>query len=49
MAVCKVRKLSPEIAKLFTEGGPGEIAFPDCTQLSQDDMTVVLTPAATPR
>ena len=48
-AVCQRRKLSPEVAKLFTEGGPDEVVLPECTQLGQQEMIDALVPAATPR
>ena len=41
--------MSPEIARLFTEGGPDEVVLPDCFQLNQEDLISVLTPAVTPR
>ena len=41
--------MSPEIARLFTEGGPDEVVLPDCFQLNQEDLILVLTPAVTPR
>lgn len=48
-AAAKQRKLSPEVARLFTEGGPGEVNLPDCTQLDKDTLAPLLAEAATPR
>ena len=43
------RLMSPEVAKLFTEAGPGEVLLPDCTQLDAPLLAALLTDCATPR
>ncbi|KAK9840274.1 hypothetical protein WJX74_006585 [Apatococcus lobatus] len=48
-AAAKQRKLSPEVARLFTEGGPGEVNLPDCTQLDPETLAPLLIQAASPR
>ena len=48
-AVCEKRKLSAEVARLFVEGGPGEVDLPDCTQLDEADMASLMGECATSR
>ena len=48
-AVSERRKLSPDAAKLFAEGLPGEVVLPDCTQLEDVHLTSLLSECASPR
>ena len=49
LAVGEKRLMSPDVAKLFTEAGPGEVAIPDCTQLDAPLLAALLADCATPR
>ena len=46
--VCRLRKLSPEVAKLFVEGAPSEVVLPNCTQLEEPHMHSLLRECSTP-
>ena len=48
-AVCQQRKLSPEVARLFTEGAPDEVILPNCVQLKQECLADALREAGSPR
>ena len=48
-AVCQQRKLSPEVARLFTEGAPDEVNLPNCVQLKQECLADALREAGSPR
>ena len=49
LAVGAKRLMSADVAKLFTEAGPGEVVLPDCTQLDAPLLAALLTDCATPR
>lgn len=48
-ALCRARKLSPEVAALICGGQPDEVVIPDCTQLKEDDFVAVLQQLSTGR
>lgn len=48
-AVCAKRRLSPEVVRLFTEGGPTEVVLPECTRLDPPCLAAALKDCATPR
>ncbi|KAK9794646.1 hypothetical protein WJX73_008709 [Symbiochloris irregularis] len=48
-AVAERRKLTPEAARLFSEGLPGEVVLPDCTQLEEPHMSALLSECASHR
>lgn len=41
--------MSPDIARLFTEGAPGELLLPDCTLIDPATLATLLKDCATPR
>lgn len=45
-AVCRSRRLSPEVARLFSRGGPQEVCLPDCAQLDPASMEELVLDAA---
>ena len=46
--VCRMRKLSPSVAKLFAEGAPSEVVLPNCTQLEEPHLQSLLRECSTP-
>ena len=48
-AVAERRKLTPEAARLFSEGLPGEVVLPDCTQLEEPHLSALLSECASHR
>lgn len=48
-ALCRARKLSPEVAALICGGQPDEVVIPDCTQLKEEDFVAVLKQLSTGR
>lgn len=48
-AVAEKRRMSADAARLFTEGGPGEVVIADCTQLEPAGLATALQDCATPR
>ncbi|GIL72169.1 hypothetical protein Vretimale_462 [Volvox reticuliferus] len=48
-SVCRRRKMSPEVARLFTVGSPAEVLLPDCTQLDAVVMKELVQQVATDR
>lgn len=49
LAVSERRLMSPDIARLFTEGGPAELLLPDCTLIDPAALATMLSDCATPR
>lgn len=45
----EIRKLTPEAARLFTRGEPGEAALADCTLLPEEELTDAVCEAVTPK
>lgn len=45
----ELRKLTPEVARLFTKGSPGEAALADCTLIPEEDLTEAVLEAVTPK
>jgi hypothetical protein len=48
-AVGQQRRMSPDAARLFTEGAPCEVVLPDCTRLEPAALAAALQDCATPR
>lgn len=48
-AVGQQRRMSPDAARLFTEGAPSEVVLPDCTALEPAALASALQDCATPR
>ena len=46
--VCRMRKLTPDVAKLFVEGAPSEVVLSNCTQLEEPHMQGLLRECSTP-
>lgn len=48
-AVCRARRLSPSVARLFVTHAPEEVCLPDCALLGPAELEELLVEAATPR
>lgn len=44
----QLRALTPEVARLFTRGAPGEAALADCTLLPEEELADAVCEALTP-